>query len=215
MTELEYNIVSKIVVIGEPGAGKTSLISKYTKGIFNQDYIKTVGAQFSKYDKLVGDRQEILFKLMFWDIAGQDQYSFMRPTFYNGAVGCIIVFDLTRSSTLDAVIKWHEDVKKYCGELPTILFGNKLDLVTNPVPYNKEKLDEILEQLKINNFYTTSAKTGINVIDAFDSLINILFEQKKKLEPIKKKSESVKKKSEPVKKKSEPVKKKSEPVKKK
>jgi small GTP-binding protein len=187
MTDLEYNFISKVVVIGEAGAGKTSLISKYTLGTFNQDYIKTMGAQFSKYDKLVGKRQEILFRLLFWDIAGQDQYAFMRPTFYNGAEGAIIVFDLTKPATLDAVIKWYEDMKKFCGDVPTVLFGNKIDLIKTPEPYNKEKVEEILKKHKIANFYTTSAKTGLHVTDAFNSIIDILLNQKMKIESEKKK----------------------------
>ncbi|MCK4381029.1 MAG: GTP-binding protein, partial [Candidatus Lokiarchaeota archaeon] len=81
--------VFKITVIGNGAVGKTSLIKKYTQGSFQKDYIKTLGAQFSKYDEEIeGDN----CKLFFWDIAGQDEFNFMRPTFYKGSKAAIIVF---------------------------------------------------------------------------------------------------------------------------
>ena len=72
----------KISIIGDGGVGKTSLIKKFTKGTFERDYIKTIGAQFSRYDKQIdGD----LINLIFWDIAGQDDFNFLHPLFYKKA----------------------------------------------------------------------------------------------------------------------------------
>ena len=69
----------KITVIGDGGVGKTSLIKKFTKGTFERDYIKTIGAQFSRYDKVInGD----VNNLIFWDIAGQDDFNFLHNLFY-------------------------------------------------------------------------------------------------------------------------------------
>jgi len=83
------DFVFKITVIGDGGVGKTSLIKKYTKGSFKKEYIKTLGAQFSKYDEKI---ENSAVKLFFWDIAGQAEFSFMRPTFYKGSKAAIIVF---------------------------------------------------------------------------------------------------------------------------
>ncbi len=69
--------VFKITVIGNGAVGKTSLIKKYTQGSFQKDYIKTLGAQFSKYDEIIDGNN---CKLFFWDIAGQEEFNFMRPT---------------------------------------------------------------------------------------------------------------------------------------
>ncbi len=81
----------KIVVIGDGVVGKTSLIKKYTKGTFEKDYIKTIGAQLSKYIKEInGD----IIRLIFWDIAGQDDFNFLHHLFYKEAKAAIIVYNL-------------------------------------------------------------------------------------------------------------------------
>ncbi|GAH26833.1 unnamed protein product [marine sediment metagenome] len=69
----------KISIIGDGGVGKTSLIKKFTKGTFEKDYVKTIGAQFSKYDKEIN---EDTINLIFWDIAGQIDFKFLHPLFY-------------------------------------------------------------------------------------------------------------------------------------
>ena len=75
----------KITVIGNGGVGKTSLIKKFTEGTFEKDYIKTIGAQFSRYDKEInGD----VINLLFWDIAGQDDFNFLHPLFYTQFLCC-------------------------------------------------------------------------------------------------------------------------------
>jgi len=81
----------KISVIGDGGVGKTSLIKKFTIGTFEKDYVKTIGAQFSRYDKEInGD----VINLIFWDIAGQDDFNFLYPLFYKESRACIIVCSL-------------------------------------------------------------------------------------------------------------------------
>ena len=128
MSGKESAFVFKITVIGDGAVGKTSLIKKYTQGSFEKDYIKTLGAQFSKYDEEIeGDN----VKLFFWDIAGQAEFMFMRPTFYKGSKAVIIVFSYGdgEEESYEHVTDWHDDIKKFCGDLPVILFGNKIDLI--------------------------------------------------------------------------------------
>lgn len=178
--EFERDFIFKLVVIGDGAVGKTSLIKRYTSGSFNQEYIKTLGAQFSRYERIIGENKKTRARLFFWDIAGQQEFSFMRPTFYNGARGAIVVFDLSREETLDNVMIWYEDVRKFCGDLPTVLFGNKSDLIQDPDAYDKEKVDQIMKRYNIMDFYVTSAKTGIHVTDAFNSIIEILVDESSK-----------------------------------
>jgi small GTP-binding protein len=171
------DFVFKITVIGDGGVGKTSLIKKYTQGSFQKQYIKTLGAQFSKYDEKVnGDN----CKLFFWDIAGQAEFSFMRPTFYKGSKAAIIVFSHapTEEKSFDHIVDWHEDIKKYCGNIPIILFGNKIDLV------DKKNLDHTEVEKMVNKreflgYYRTSAKTGNGVYEAFQAIIKDLYEKYK------------------------------------
>ena len=180
MTESDErkDFVFKITVIGDGGVGKTSLIKKYTKGSFKKEYIKTLGAQFSKYDEKIEDSA---VKLFFWDIAGQAEFSFMRPTFYKGSKAAIIVFSHAPKEiddTFKHILEWHEDIKKYCGNIPIVLFGNKIDLVNNET-LDESKVEEIVDKRDFLGYYKTSAKTGNGVYKAFQAIIKDLYEKYK------------------------------------
>ena len=172
------DFVFKITVIGDGGVGKTSLIKKYTKGSFKKEYIKTLGAQFSKYDEKI---ENSAVKLFFWDIAGQKEFSFMRPTFYKGSKAAIIVFSLAPNEIDDSfkhISEWHEDIKKYCGNIPIVLFGNKMDLVIDE-ELNESRVEEIVDKRDFLGYYKTSAKTGNGVYKAFQAIIKDLYEKYK------------------------------------
>jgi small GTP-binding protein len=172
------DFVFKITVIGDGGVGKTSLIKKYTKGSFKKEYIKTLGAQFSKYDEKI---ENSAVKLFFWDIAGQAEFSFMRPTFYKGSKAAIIVFSHDPKeidSSFKHISEWHEDIKKYCGNIPIVLFGNKIDLVENE-EVDETKVKEIVDKRDFLGYYQTSAKTGNGVYKAFQAIIKNLYEKYK------------------------------------
>jgi len=171
--EEKRDFIFKITVIGDGGVGKTSLIKKYTQGSFQKQYIKTLGAQFSKYDeKINGDN----CKLFFWDIAGQAEFSFMRPTFYKGSKAAIIVYSHAKGEEIsfDHITDWHEDIKKYCGDIPIILFGNKIDLVkVNNLDHNQA--EKIVTKRNFLGYFKTSAKTGTGVYEAFQAIIKELY----------------------------------------
>jgi small GTP-binding protein len=171
----------KISIIGDGGVGKTSLIKKYTMGTFETDYVKTIGAQFSRYDKKVDND---FIKLIFWDIAGQDDFNFLHPLFFKESKASIIVFsleenDLGRDSFIH-IKNWYEELKKYCGEIPVVLFANKVDLITND-SIDEGKIQDIVEEYNFLGYYFTSAKTGEGVTDAFNALINKLYNTSKDL----------------------------------
>jgi Ras-related protein Rab-27A len=179
--QFKHDFIHKIVAVGDGAVGKTSLIKRYTSGSFNTEYIKTLGAQFSRYERFLGDNNEIRSRLFFWDIAGQKEFSFMRPTFFNGAKGAIIVFDMSRPETLKSVNDWYADLKKYCGDLPTVLFGNKSDLVKDPNALDND-VQEYIKKYNIIGYYKTSAKTGEQVTNAFNKIIEYLVQQALKIQ---------------------------------
>jgi len=177
-SEEKKDFVFKITVIGDGGVGKTSLIKKYTKGSFKKEYIKTLGAQFSKYDEKI---EGSAVKLFFWDIAGQAEFSFMRPIFYKGSKAAIIVFSNAPDEfkkSFDHILDWHEDIKKYCGDIPVVLFGNKIDLVEES-SIDIEKIEEVVDKRDFLGFYKTSAKTGNGVYESFQAIIKNLYEKYK------------------------------------
>ncbi|TKJ27596.1 MAG: hypothetical protein CEE42_01450 [Promethearchaeota archaeon Loki_b31] len=171
----------KVIVIGDGTVGKTSLIKKFTKGSFQKEYIKTLGAQFSKFEaEISGDP----IKLVFWDIAGQDVFSFLHPTFYRESFAAIIVYSLEENNvgkrSFEHITDWHEDIKKYCGDIPIVMFANKVDLIEEN---NLDKMDiqEVVKERDFLGYYLTSAKTGQGVHEAFNVIINELHSKYKAL----------------------------------
>ena len=173
MSDSENAFVFKITVIGDGAVGKTSLIKKYTQGSFQKDYIKTLGAQFSKYDEEIEGNN---VKLFFWDIAGQAEFMFMRPTFYKGSKAAIIVFSHGEGEeeSYEHITSWHDDIKKFCGDLPIVLFGNKVDLVKQK-NLNDKKVMDLIKERNFLGYYKTSAKTGSGVYKAFQAIIKELY----------------------------------------
>jgi small GTP-binding protein len=175
MNETEPLIRFKITVIGDGQVGKTSLIKKFTKGSFEKDYVKTIGAQFSIYDKGINEE---MIRLLFWDIAGQDDFNFLRPYFYRESLAAIIVFSLEENQmgkdSFNHISNWYEDVIQFCGKIPTVIFANKIDLIDENKVEHAE-IQEIADKYGFLGYYLTSAKTGYGVIDAFNIIIDELY----------------------------------------
>ncbi len=153
----------KIIIIGEPGAGKTSLVKKFVSSQFSTDYRASIGANMFIKNLFLDSGQEI--KVQLWDIAGQERWIKMRRLYYQGAQGALILGDLTREKSFMQIEKfWHPDIKKYCNEIPIILIANKNDL-TDKVSENWVK--SLGERINAKNILFTSAKTGENVEKAF------------------------------------------------
>ena len=171
----------KITIIGDGSVGKTSLIKKFTQGSFQKEYIKTIGAQFSEYDaEISGDA----IRLLFWDIAGQDDFLFLRPSFYRESRAAIIVYSLEENDlgkrSFEHITDWQEDIKKYCGDIPIVVFANKVDLIEEG-NLNKMNIQEIVKERDFLGYYLTSAKTGQGVHEAFNVIINKLYSKYKAL----------------------------------
>ncbi|MFX1320523.1 MAG: Rab family GTPase [Promethearchaeota archaeon] len=171
----------KIVVIGDGFVGKTTLILKFTQGTFQKDYLKTVGAQLSEFDaEISGDK----IRLLFWDIAGQDDFHFLRPSFYRASNAAIIVYSLEENDlgkrSFKNIKKWHEDTIQFCGEIPIVIFANKVDLIKED-SLDHSGIQEIVKKRNFLGYYITSAKTGQGVHEAFNSLIENLYYKHKSI----------------------------------
>lgn len=171
----------KITVIGDGMVGKTSLIKKFTKGTFGQDYVKTIGAQFSVFDKEINDHK---IRLLFWDIAGQIEFNFVQTSFFNKSQAAIIVYSLEDNDqgkkSFKHVVDWYKEICKYCGEIPVMVFANKVDLVKENSS-DDSKIQNLVDNHNLLGFYKTSAKTGFGVIEAFNTLIENLYHKFKGL----------------------------------
>ncbi|XP_058830156.1 ras-related protein Rab-32 isoform X3 [Topomyia yanbarensis] len=165
----------KILVIGELGTGKTSFIKRYVHQFFSQNYRATIGVDFAL--KVLNWDQNTIIRLQLWDIAGQERFGNMTRVYYKEAVGAFIVFDVTRSATFDAVIKWKQDLDSKVQlpdgkPIPCILLANKSDQQKQGIVTTPAKLDEYVKEHGFAGWFETSAKENVNIEDAAKSLVN-------------------------------------------
>ena len=171
----------KILVVGDLGTGKTSIIKRYVHNIFSMNYKSTIGVDFAL--KVLQYSPEVTVRIQCWDIAGQERFGNMTRVYYKEAVGALVVYDVTRSSTFDGVTKWKSDlddkVRLADGEtrLPVILLANKVDLAREAV--DREMLQQFCEEKGFVGFYETSAKENENIGDAMRHLISKIIENDK------------------------------------
>ncbi len=152
------------------------MVLRYTEDTFKENYLMTIGSNFSAKSERFPEYPHLNIKLQIWDLAGQKHFSFVRPPFYRGASGIIYVFDLTRRSSFANLPNWKEEVEKVVGEKTSILVGNKLDLANQG---NREIAlhdgESLKNELNALSYYETSAKEGTNINDVFkDTVIRIL-----------------------------------------
>lgn len=172
----------KVLVIGELGTGKTSIIKRYVHQFFSQHYRATIGVDFAL--KVVHWDQNTVIRLQLWDIAGQERFGNMTRVYYKEAVGAFIVFDVTRSNTFDSVLKWKQDLDSKVqlpdgGRIPCVLLANKCDQPNESVAANPAKLDEFCAEHGFSGWFSTSAKDNINIDDAAKFLVRTILENDK------------------------------------
>ncbi|XP_011334322.1 ras-related protein Rab-32 isoform X2 [Ooceraea biroi] len=165
----------KILVIGELGAGKTSIIKRYVHQFFSQHYRATIGVDFAL--KVLNWDPHTIIRLQLWDIAGQERFGNMTRVYYKEAVGAFIVFDVTRSATLDAVVKWKQDLDSKVqlpdgSSIPCVLLANKCDQQKEGLVNSSTKMDEYCKEKNFAGWFETSAKENINIEEAARFLVN-------------------------------------------
>lgn len=166
--------IYKIIVIGDPAVGKTSLLDNFSSKKFKTQYIPTVGVNIVKEQVELDDG---IVNLMIWDIAGQPQFYMLHRPYFNGADGMMLAFDITRSSTFSNVQNWFNTAQKFgLSSIPRLLIGNKVDL-KDERKIIKPMADHLAEKLNCT-YYETSAKTGDNVKLIFQKTAEIVKDSK-------------------------------------
>ncbi|CAO3563267.1 unnamed protein product [Mortierella alpina] len=160
----------KILVIGDVGTGKTSIIKRYVHNIFSMNYKSTIGVDFAL--KVIQWSPDTVVRLQLWDIAGQERGNMTR-VYYKEAVAALVVYDVTRPKTFEAVKRWKADldakVSLPCGGGPihTILLANKTDLHTNAsAGLEAEEMEAFCNEHGFLKWFATSAKDNKNIEDA-------------------------------------------------
>eukprot|EP01105_Mastigella_eilhardi_P027236 TRINITY_DN82_c0_g2_i2.p1 TRINITY_DN82_c0_g2~~TRINITY_DN82_c0_g2_i2.p1 ORF type:complete len:205 (-),score=67.94 TRINITY_DN82_c0_g2_i2:190-804(-) len=159
----EYDYLFKLLLIGDSGVGKSCLLLRFADDTYTESYISTIGVDF-KIRTIELDNKTI--KLQIWDTAGQERFRTITSSYYRGAHGIIVVYDVTDGVSFNNVKQWLQEIDRYaCENVNKLLVGNKSDLSTKrAVEYNTAKA--FADGLGIP-FLETSAKTATNVEQAF------------------------------------------------
>jgi Ras-related protein Rab-1A len=166
----EYDYLFKMLIIGDSGVGKSSLMNRFSDNVFSETYINTIGVDFKIRTIDINGK---IIKMQIWDTAGQERFRTIVSSYYRGAHGIMIVFDITDRESFTNVAMWYEEVKKYAiPNVKTMLIGNKADFNTKrQVEYTEAK--EYADSMNMT-YFETSAKTALNVETAFFELATML-----------------------------------------
>ena len=173
MEDDNYEMVFKVVLVGDSSVGKTNIMSKYLKNEFHEDSKATVGVEFgSKQFTIEGHN----IKAQIWDTAGQERYKAITSAYYKGAKGAFVVYDITRKNSFESVDKWINDLSAAADKKLTILvIGNKCDL-EDQRQVTKEQGQEKASSLNVA-FLETSALSGANLDKAFEKMMNEIYKK--------------------------------------
>uniref|UniRef100_A0A8C0TUW2 Ras-related protein Rab-7a n=1 Tax=Canis lupus familiaris TaxID=9615 RepID=A0A8C0TUW2_CANLF len=163
-------VLLKVIILGDSGVGKTSLMNQYVNKKFSNQYKATIGADFLTKEVMVDDR---LVTMQIWDTAGQERFQSLGVAFYRGADCCVLVFDVTAPNTFKTLDSWRDEFLIQASprdpeNFPFVVLGNKIDLENRQVAtkraqawcYSKNNIP----------YFETSAKEAINVEQAFQTI---------------------------------------------
>ena len=162
----DYDYLFKLLLIGDSGVGKSCLLLRFADDTYTESYISTIGVDF-KIRTIDLDGKQI--KLQIWDTAGQERFRTITSSYYRGAHGIIIVYDVTDDESFNNVKQWLHEIARYANEdVNKLLVGNKSDLA-NKRAVTTEQGKELAETNSIA-FLETSAKRSTNVEQAFTTM---------------------------------------------
>ncbi|KAK4399178.1 UNVERIFIED_CONTAM: Ras-related protein RABA1f [Sesamum calycinum] len=167
----DYDYLFKVVLIGDSGVGKSNLLSRFTKNEFSQESKSTIGVEFATRSIQVDDK---VVKAQIWDTAGQERYRAITSAYYRGAVGALLVYDVTRNVTFQNVERWLKELRGHTDtNIVIMLVGNKADLRhLRAVPTQEAK--DFAEREK-TFFMETSALEALNVDQAFTEVLTQIY----------------------------------------
>ena len=168
------DLICKIVIFGESGTGKTSLRKRFLINEFNSDSRKTIGVDFETKDLESGSKE---IKLLIGDFAGEGRFRFMFPEYIYGAVGGILLYDITDKASFNHVKDWLSLIRETDQHFPIVLAGSKYDL-DDIREISWEEGVETAKSIGMNGFIECSSKTGENVNELFSGLLKLMADRK-------------------------------------
>jgi len=164
----------KLLMIGDPGVGKSSLLLRYADNEFpSQNFISTIGVDFKEKEIMI-DNQKVTIQV--WDTAGQERFRTITSSYYRGANGMILAFDLSNPATFKSCSKWLQEVERYAEEeVVVFLAGNKSDLGSECVVPASD-IEEFKQKYALE-YVETSAKNGSGINQLFEKLTRTVVER--------------------------------------
>ncbi|KAF9359039.1 Ras- protein Rab-2A [Mortierella sp. AD094] len=172
-SSFNYDYIIKYIIIGDTGVGKSCLLLQFTDKRFQPAHDLTIGVEFGARFVSVAGKQ---IKLQIWDTAGQESFRSITRSYYRGAAGALLVYDITRRDTFKHLTTWLEDARQHANANTTImLIGNKSDLESKRAVSYEE--GEAFAKANGLFFMETSAKTSANVEEAFVETATNIYEK--------------------------------------
>ncbi|KAI0213166.1 Ras-related protein rab7 [Lamellibrachia satsuma] len=175
-------VLLKVIILGDSGVGKTSLMNQYVNKKFSNQYKATIGADFLTKEVMVDDR---LVTMQIWDTAGQERFQSLGVAFYRGADCCVLVFDVTMPNTFKTLDSWRDEFLIQASprdpeNFPFVVIGNKIDLENRAV--STKRAQQWCHSKGDIPYFETSAKEAINVEQAFQMVAKDALAQEKDTE---------------------------------
>ncbi|VVA92898.1 unnamed protein product [Arabis nemorensis] len=169
--EDDYDYLFKVVLTGDSGVGKSNLLSRFTRNDFSHDSRATIGVEFATRSIQCDDK---IVKAQIWDTAGQERYRAITSAYYRGAVGALLVYDVTRHVTFENVERWLKELRDHTdANIVIMLVGNKADL-RHLRAISTEEARAFAE--RENTFFMeTSALEAVNVDNAFTEVLTQIY----------------------------------------
>jgi len=164
-------VLLKVIILGDSGVGKTSLMNQYVNKKFTNQYKATIGADFLTKEVMVDDK---LVTMQIWDTAGQERFQSLGVAFYRGADCCVLVFDLTNAKTFESMDTWRDEFLVQASprdpdNFPFVVIGNKADLDTKR-KVSAQRAEKWCKEKNNIPYHETSAATSQNVEAAFEEI---------------------------------------------
>ncbi|KAF1373459.1 hypothetical protein PFLUV_G00239070 [Perca fluviatilis] len=161
-----YDYLFKLLLIGDSGVGKTCLLFRFSEDAFNTTFISTIGIDF-KIRTIELDGKKI--KLQIWDTAGQERFRTITTAYYRGAMGIMLVYDITNEKSFDNIRNWIRNIEEHASsDVERMILGNKCDM-NDKRQVSKERGEKLAIDYGIK-FLETSAKSSLNVEEGFYTL---------------------------------------------
>jgi Ras-related protein Rab-11A len=165
----------KIVVVGDGGVGKSTMVQRLTTGQFIPQKI-TIGTDLATYDLHIDDEFDI--RLQIWDFAGERRFRLFLPNYSRGATGCLLCYDITRRTSFDSLDEWFKIVNDNAVNPIFILVGEKLDLADIRRSVEYEYAEQFKEKYNLDYLFETSSKSGENNKMIFETLTRSILKRK-------------------------------------